>query len=157
MSLLKVLALISASLVGLLALGIVLSILAVARVRSQARETYASFRVGESPFDFRIPHGAHSVSIHFFSGGEPGKDCGTAFTTRSGKLLLNGETIGSKELPDPAQIPTVLRAQGWNVERCTHMNVTFGNWPLSWPFRGTVKVRYEKGVVTEVEKPFFWD
>jgi len=37
------------------------------------------------------------------------------------------------------------------------MNVTFGNWLLSWPFRGTVKVHYEKGVVTKVEKPFFSD
>jgi hypothetical protein len=159
MRLLKVLGLIVAGLVGLFALLMVLSILAVSRVQSQTRETQASFRVGQSLFDFRIPDGALDVSINFFSTGGPRADCGMAVLRhRHGdKLLLIGETIDRKELPDRTQLAAVLRAQRWPIERCSQMNVTFSNFPLSWPYRGTVKVHYDKGVVTKVEKPFFWD
>ena len=151
MRLLKVLGWIVAGFVNLL----VLSILADSRIRSQTRQTQASFRVGHSLFDFRIPDGALDVSISFFSNGDWMEDCGRAQLGSGDKLLLMGETIDRKELPDRSQLGAVLRTQRWHVERCTQMNVTFENLPLTF-MRGTVKVHYEKGVVTKVEKPFFW-
>jgi hypothetical protein len=135
----------------------VLSILAVWRVQSEVREIHASFRVGQSVFNFRIPDSAERVQIHFFSDGEPANECGMAVTELGGGLLLIGETVGSKELPDRSQLVAVLRALPWHVERCTRMYVSISNWLISWPYNGTVKVHYEKGVVTKVEKPFFWD
>ena len=157
MNVLKVLGLIVVALVGLVALGVVLTTLAVARVRSEVRETHASFRVGQSPFEFRIPDSVQRVSIRFSSAGEPRKDCGTALTNRGDSLLLIRETIDRKELPHRSQLAGIFRAQHWDVDHCTHMYVTISSWLIGWPYRGTVKVHYEKGVVTKVEKPFFWE